>query len=85
MTSLSVNPLPFSARSFSKPSGLVVASQSGRQIDPIDVDVGRAAAKRAQRVAIGVIRQGADEHAERDLERLRGIDFLAIRLDLEDD
>ena len=38
-----------------------------------------------ERVAIGVVRQRADEHAERHLERLRGINPLAIRLDLGDD
>ena len=39
----------------------------------------------SRRIAIGVVRQGTNEHAERHLERLRGINLLAVRLDLGDD
>ena len=64
---------------------MVVAGQPCRQIDPVDVDVWRAADQRTHRVAIGVIGQGVNEHAERHFKRLRGVNPLAVALDLGED
>ncbi len=61
---------------FLEPTGLVVAGQPGGQIDPVDLEVRRAAAKWSDRVAIGAVGQRPDQHAERDLERLRGVNSL---------
>ena len=74
MTSLSVNPTAVLGEEFLEPAGFLSSPVSPcRRIDPVDVEVRRAAAQRADRVAIGVVRQGADQHAKRDLERLRGV------------
>ena len=85
VTSLSVNPLPFSARSFSSQRALSSpVSPAGRSTQLTSRCGGRRRSG-TRRVAIGVVRQRADEHAERDLERLRGVNLLAIRFDLGDD
>ena len=68
-----MKPPPSSASSFSSQRALVVAGQSGRQIDPVDLEVRRAAAQRSDRIAIGAVGQRADQHAQRDLERLGGV------------
>ena len=57
-----------------EPARLVVAGQTGGRVDPVDLDVRRPAAERRQRVVIGVVRQRADEHPQRHLERLRRVD-----------
>ena len=49
---------------FLEPAGFVVAGQSGRQVDPVDVDVRRAAAQRNQ--------QGRDRGRPARGERARG-------------
>ena len=83
--SLSVNPLPFSARSFSSQRALSSpASPAGKSTQLTSMCGGRRRSG-SHGVAIGVVRQGPDEHAQRHLERLRGINLVAIRVDLGND